>query len=600
MEDPFRSLDSPPGPARSGVRRWGPVLLLVAVGIPLSLLLTFSLGNPVGIELWVLVLVLVALWNFRTAWHAWKRFRAVPRTDGTRKRRELLLFLGSLGCAVFWGPLYPLLYTPFAAFELLGALFAGIWAMVRLRRATPAGSARSRLAIFLPVYDLFALLTALAWTFANYALFPEGVPSLLFYGLVRGNALFQELGVSLLAGFLVVFVLPPVLPEPLEPAAVPAVTGPTGPVVAEPSASGARVPPPARLRPRPRLLTTAVRTLRVAVAVTVVLTSAYMVVLTPLGYDEVGGFDALPGVGGSSYALEPGFRFGIVAASLTDTLAPPPDFPRVLAEEISLARSLGVNYVRFDIQEELLHSPQGPADLRMAVDELRNASFGVILSPFGYESWGSNHPSLTVLNATIYNESLYLAGFHPDYLFPFYEPNGQVQVNLGHALPTAQWLGMISATAAAVRAASPSTQVLIEIADGPQGLSLAQGLLSDPNVNAIGFDLYPGSVSDLSKVDAYANVVRSDPSKAFWISEMGMETATFGTEAQAHFIATMVSRATERWNASGLCVWGLEDNVGLGLSYLHLDSLGLVTQADQPKAGFYAYQAAIHRVHQGT
>lgn len=572
------------------------------MGIPLSLVLTFIAGNPFGIDLWVLAIVLVAFWNFRTTWHAWKRFRALPRSDGTRRRRELLLFLGALGCSLFWGPLYPLLFTPFAPFELLGALFASLWALVRLGRAPHTGAPRSRLSILLPVYDLYALVTTLALTLANYAIFPTGAPTLLFYGLVRGNALFQELGVSFLAGFLIVFVLPPVLPEPLLPAADPAaaLAAPTGASPAPPPGSGARVPPSVRFRARPGALATAVRSLRVALAVTVIFTAAYMVVLTPLGYVEVGGFDALPGVSGSSYALEPGFRFGIVAASLTDTLAPPPHFPQVLAEEISLAKTLGVNYVRFDLQEELLNSPQGPADLHMAVDELRNASLGVILSPFGYQSWGSDHPSPALLNATIYNESLYLASFHPDYLFPFYEPNGQAQVNLGHALPTAQWLGMISATAAAVHAASPSTQVLIEIADGSQGLPLAQGLLHDPNVNAIGFDLYPGSVSDLSKVDAYANLVRGDPSKAFWISEMGLETASFGTEAQAHYIATMVSRATEQWNASGLCVWGLEDNVGLGLSYLHLDSLGLVTQAYQPKAGFYAYEAAIQRVHQGT
>ena len=167
-------------------------------------------------------------------------------------------------------------------------------------------------------------------------------------------------------------------------------------------------------------------------------------------------------------------------------------------------------------------------------------------------------------------------------------------MNLGRAMPTSTWVGAIEAAAADVKAASPSTRVLVEVADGPQGPELFEALLrASANVDAVGFDLYPGSAADLGTVDAYDALARAHPGKEFWISEFGLESIQFGEEAQARFIAAIVSRATTRWSVAGLCLWSLEDNTGVGMSPWLLTGLGVVSYAGRLKPGFLAYQSAI-------
>ena len=74
---------------------------------------------------------------------------------------------------------------------------------------------------------------------------------------------------------------------------------------------------------------------------------------------------------------------------------------------------------------------------------------------------------------------------------------------------------------------------MIASADAARYRAVLETVLPDPNVDAVGFDLYPSSASDLAKVDAYDAVARAHPEKEFWISEFGLETIQFGQEAQA-------------------------------------------------------------------
>jgi hypothetical protein len=573
-------------PATEERRRWPPrkgTLLTVVVAIilvPLSVVFSLLTGQALGIPLFVVLLILVGVHNFRVSW-IWGSFTRRAKRNGASPWRGLLGTIGTLSTGLLWAPMFLLQFAGAAPLFFTTGMVAVVLSILQFREP---GKGVSR--YFLPVYNVLATIYALAIWVAVSNTDPLGGAGFVLHTFSRSAGLFQELEISLFAVFVPVFALPPILPEPR-------IGGWLLPRVHS-IASDKPEPPPSRLR---RWKRRGVWLMNALLALFVISSTLFQVALLPLSASSIASFDELPSAASEPYGHHPGFHFAITGAAFTDTATPPSGWRSVVQREISLASELNVSYLRYDIQEELLQNPQGLADLNQSIAMIRSAGLGIILSPFGYQSWGSHHPTVDDLNSTIQNESLFLAeNFHPSYLFPFYEPNGQVQVNLGYSLPTSEWLGMIAVTAAKVKTVAPETKVLIEIADNSQGMSIAQGLVNMPDVDAVGFDLYPGSVSDMSHVDSYATLMASHPQEEFWISEIGMDSTQFGTDAQARFIAKAVSEASTNWNASGVCVWGLEDNVGLGLSSLRLDGLGIVTESGSPKPAFYAYQTAIAAV----
>jgi hypothetical protein len=311
----------------------------------------------------------------------------------------------------------------------------------------------------------------------------------------------------------------------------------------------------------------------------------------------VAGFDGLPAWSDRSYPTDRNATFAVVGAALTDTTSPPPDYPATIDEEVQLAKGLGVQLLRYDIQLELLESSEGRASIAYAIHAAHQAGLGVVLSPFGRHSWGGQAVGAAELNLTLQNETAWLASeFRPDWIFPFYEPNGQLQSDLGHPLTTSAWMPMIAAASREVKELSPRTQVLIEVADGPQGLDLVRAVARIPDVDALGFDLYPTSASRISEANAYAAAWHSASTKPFWISEAGLGSIVFGEEAQANFYGAAVANAFGPWNASGFCAWGLQDNVGEGLGPHLLNSLGLVAFDGREKPSYDAYRLAIASV----
>jgi len=574
-------------PKSNGVRGWisrkrsALTIVVAIVLIPVSVVFSLLTGQALGIALFVVLLILVGLHNFRVAW-IWGSYARRARRSGGSPWRVLSGTIGTMLTGLLWAPMFLFLFTDAAPLFFATGLVAVALSILQFKERGLRDPSR----YFLPIYNVLVALYALAIWVAVANIDPLGGGGLVLHSFSRSTGLFQEVEISFFAGFVPVFALPPILPEPriggwLLPQGRPDDFARTAPALS-------------RLR---RWKNRGVSLMSVILALFVISSTLLQMVLLPVSANSVAGFDDLPSAASETYGHHPGFHFAITGAAFTDTTAPPADWQSVVQREIRLAIELNVSYLRYDIQEEMLQNSQGLADLNQSITMIKSVGLGVILSPFGYQSWGTTRPSVAALNSTIQNESLFLVeNFHPAYLFPFYEPNGQVQVNLGYALPTSEWLGMIAVTAAKVKSVSPATKILIEIADNSQGLSLAQGLTKMPNVDAVGFDLYPGSVSDMSDVNPYAALMAENPHYEFWISEMGMDSTQFGTDAQAKFIAKAVSEASTNWNASGVCVWGLEDNVGLGLNFFRLDGLGIVTESGTPKPAFYAYQTAIAAV----
>ena len=547
------------------------VLLLASIGF------TLVTGGAFGLIIWGGVVVVAGIWNAWVTFNWIRSWRAVS----PRSAPLLVAAVASGAVTVAWTVLVPGLFGSLKSL-LLGAY---ILAVAESSLVLATSGWRSRRDFAIPLYNIAGSLFLASWASQEVGVDVASLGGLFLHALTRDVALFQTFTFNLLAIFVPIFLFPPLLSKPKALA-----FGPRAAVVV-----------PMYVSPflaSHRSLDLVAR----AFSRLIGFWSAYVVValiaFAPLAFASLGGFYALPPASSAKYRIDTNVSFAIVLGSLTDVRSAPADYQLIIDREVHLAAALRVHYVRFDIKTELLNSTDGLAALDWAVVRLRGQGFGLILSPFGADSWLANHPSFAELNRTLHDESVFLASrYQPEWLFPFYEPNGQVQLNLGHAMPTSVWMGAIEATARDARAATPTTRILIEISDGAQGPELFEAVAkSVAPIDAVGFDLYATSVSDLDKVNAYDAIHRQNPGKAFWISEFGMETIQFGQEAQARYVAAVVERSTTQWTVRGLCLWALEDNTGVGMSPFLTSGLGVTTYDGYVKPGFIAYQTAIAAV----
>jgi hypothetical protein len=314
-----------------------------------------------------------------------------------------------------------------------------------------------------------------------------------------------------------------------------------------------------------------------------------MLTLIPLASSDIQSLNSLPNYVNDTYAQDLNMKFAVVASSFTDVAVPPANWAAEVQEEIELVKNANISYVRFDISTELLNNSAGFADLSTAISWFEQNNTHIVLAPFGNLSWENAHPSLSQLNSTILYESMLLADiYHPSYLFPFFEPNGQLQQDLGKAEPASVWIPMISYTAKKIHEESPTTKLLIEVAANSQGVSLFTALENATvPINAVGIDIYPIQNSDFNSFYTYYNLSLTNPSREFWISEFGVDSLLFGEDAQANSIGYMLSIAS-KYGVSGFCVYMLDDN-----SATHL---GLVYNNYATKKAYNAYAFAISEI----
>jgi hypothetical protein len=156
------------------------------------------------------------------------------------------------------------------------------------------------------------------------------------------------------------------------------------------------------------------------------------------------------------------------------------------------------------------------------------------------------------------------------------------------------WVAAIDAVGQEVRVLGNRTRVLAEVAVGrAHGLELV-GALSSPSVaiDAIGVNVYPLNEADLDEVDDYLGSA-SDPTRGFWVSELGAEAAVLGEHAQARAIRSACHLALAQLNVTGMCVWALLDDVVLP------NNMGLVGRDGAPREAFYELRDAIRAARGG-
>ncbi len=567
---------------RTRRREWlaivGIAVLLFLVSFPFAILTLGALMVPV----YATMLVVLDVWNgwvvvdlARTSW------------DARRDPRAMVVRLGLLAPALLalagWlGPpdIFNRPKTPLAG----AALFALVYSIAQFVLT----GRRTHRDFFAPVYNLFNLVFLSAWVAAEGSTGKD--PGPLTYAFAHSVGLFQMLNISFVAGWGPFFVLPSYLPK------VKGLRWPLG----SPQGRGFGF----LVRRLPGAIGSGVRKaawgFSKASGGLVVYATVALLLLLPLAASSTGSFYAIDPTTLARRATS-GVHFAATAGTFTGVTRAPPNWRDLVAREVEDARALGLDCVRYDLQVELLQDPSSLAALDDAVAAVRTGGLDIILSPFGSNAWGGSHPSFEELNRTIADEAVFLAArYRPAYLFPFYEPNGQVAINLGHGMPTAAWVGAIDDVAKRVKDASPSTRVLIEVSDGPQGPEIFASLMATPApIDAVGFDLYPGGADDLSKVEGYAELARANPSRQFWISEFGLDTIQYGEVAQARILAKLLSQGSTRWNVTGYCVWGLEDNTGIGLDKTLLVGLGITTLEGRRKAAFDTYRDYITALRSG-
>ncbi|NHJ86627.1 MAG: hypothetical protein FK734_14265 [Asgard group archaeon] len=153
-----------------------------------------------------------------------------------------------------------------------------------------------------------------------------------------------------------------------------------------------------------------------------------------------------------------------------------------------------------------------------------------------------------------------------------------------------------------IKSISPNTKIVSTVLTVSDGLPVFEELLTNTtlSLDAVGVVFYPVYFGwRLNKLREFAELYGSvTTSKDFWISEIGMETLNFGEDAQAKFIAKMLSLASNpnEFNVSGIAIHSLKDNWGYTLDRGLVSHFGLVYYNDGKKKAFDAVSYAFGKI----
>ncbi|UCC92528.1 MAG: hypothetical protein JSW25_07630 [Thermoplasmata archaeon] len=578
------------------IRRRGLVIsALVVTPIMLAFLAAGGLG-VIGLGGYLVVFFLLVLWNFFAAWRAINNRRAT--FGGLLAPVNLAFASGYVMVFLVWGPGVIYMWGSDRALWALAYAVAATMTIYQLWRAPSTRRLRNHL---FAVYNVVGTLAVAAWAMADVG--SPGVWPLTVAAQSWGitQALLYMWG----AYFAPIFFLPPLLvyevaiyqDEEEDPQV--SVDPDTGVVhiASEDSLAaaigdgGAPDGPPApvvitaRRGPVRRVTSFAFDSLLGGLVV-------FLVVFSAVGTINLVSWNDLDDPSDAVYGSDPDFEFAAMGRAFTDRRFSVDGWREVVAAEIEHANELGLDYIRYDLHKEFIDDGFEMAKLNESIIDIRRAGMDVILSPFGSVRWEGDPPSFEELVAEIKRETyLLVETFEPAWVFPFFEPNGQVRVNLGGFAPVEDWVEVINQTGTRVRELSDHTLVLIEVAIEPeQGIALVEAL-SEPGlaIDAIGVDLYPLSAGDLDKLGPYREAATNEELE-FWLGEFGVETVLSGHKGQARALSDVLVRASDGLDADGICVWALMDDTVLP------SNLGLVARNGEEKEAYWVLQDAIDAI----
>jgi hypothetical protein len=568
-----------------------PVTALVIA--PVILLVMVSSGWALfGLAGYLVIFFLMAVWNFFAAWRAlanrWGTF------GGLRAPRNLAVVMAFGFVFVMWGPM---IYYMWGSDRTLYALAYAVAAVLTayLLRTAPE-TRRLRNYLFL-VYNIVGALAVTAWAYTDVS----AGGTVLLAPFAQGWGITQVLLWIWGAAFAPIFFLPPMLVFELRVSVeeesdtdveLEERTGimriaQRAPDIGEATATTSqRV---ITVKPRRSGLR---RSVSFGMDVFMGAMVVFLVLFSVVGAINVASWASLPPADEVEFGQREDMEFAAIGRAFTDRRFAVDDWGQVVTEEIRHAKTLGLDHIRYDLHMEFIDNFGEMLKLERAIALIRDEGLDVMLSPFGSERWEGDPPSFDDLVTEIQRETYLLVEvFQPAWVLPFFEPNGQVMVNLGTFAPVEDWIPVINETATRVRELSNHTRVLIEVAVEPeQGVELVRAL-SAPGlvIDAIGVDLYPISAPDLDKLDAYREAATNDD-LGFWLGEFGVETVMSGPAAQAKALATVLERATNGLNATGVCVWSLLDDTVVP------SNLGIVSRNGEPKEAYRVLERAIDEI----
>ncbi len=582
-------------------RRVLPFIALVVTPIVLVAGAAGGLG-VIGLGGYLMVFFGLLIWNFFATWRAFTNRRGTYR--GPLAPYNLAFLAGYVLVLLVWGPGAIYMWGSGRALWALAYGVAATMTVVQLWRQTDTRRLRNKL---FAVYNVLGTLAVGAWALADVG--SPGIGPLTV--VAQGWGITQALLFIWGAYFAPILFLPPLLVyEPYilrEDEADQQVTvdPDTGIVrIASEESLAARTatametggaldttpgkasPPVAPRRgPLRRASSFAFDSLLGGLVVIILVFSAVGAVNLASWKDLDDPYDAINGRNAD-------FEFAAVGRAFTDRPGAVEDWERVVDLEVTHARRLGLDYIRYDLQRELIDDSVEMERLAAAIATIRAGGLDVILAPFGSAYWESDPPSFDALVEEVQRETYLLVDlFEPAWVLPFFEPNGQVRVNLGGYAPGHRWMDVINETGTRVRQLSNLTRVLIEVAIEPeQGIELVEGLSEEGMaIDAIGVDLYPISASDLDKIDPYREAATNDR-LGFWLGEFGVESVLSGHKGQARALSRILARATDDLRADGICVWALLDDTVLP------SNLGLVARNGDEKEAHRVLRKAIEEI----
>ncbi|RLG14659.1 MAG: hypothetical protein DRN71_02780 [Candidatus Nanohalarchaeota archaeon] len=269
-------------------------------------------------------------------------------------------------------------------------------------------------------------------------------------------------------------------------------------------------------------------------------------------------------------------------------------------KEVDAAKELGVDFVRFDIRNEMLEYPKEIQKLDDIIDYARSKNLEIYIGVYGMESWmglnmwlpghaygGSGKADWNEFRNMYTSESKNLAErYKPDYMMIMVECPFNVGNQLNTIRTTEEWVNYTKEVAAMIKSISPDTKLvlnqIVRKGGGPHENSefeFTEAIISDntTQIDIIGADPY--SLDDLE--DQVSNLLHLKKKYNWhgdiWIGETNLlatsrlfrrSTLKEDENQKKYFIYAIYLAAKN--NFDGFCIFYFRDgtnDAGMGIMY---------------------------------
>ncbi len=325
-----------------------------------------------------------------------------------------------------------------------------------------------------------------------------------------------------------------------------------------------------------------------------------LIIFTPVAFAGNISMNALPAYDKQIYYNKPGMILAVEGSVFSSNSFEGyynSNWEDKLIEELQWAKQIHATHIRYDIETSVLSRNESRVILDNGFQIVKDGGLELIICLLGqYEFTKQDYFN------TIYEDaSLVTDRYEPDYLIVYNEMNGELFSNLGEAATYDELITELSNVTNRIKFLDPSVNVATSVLAVSDGLIVFEKLLNTSvPVDIVGVDFFPlffgWRTSVLLK---YAEIYeQSGSSKDFWLSEFGMESLNYGEEAQARFLAKILSMASDPsgLNVDGLIIRSLIDNLGFTAERGITSHFGLIYFNGRKKKAFEAIKFGFGQI----